>query len=196
LQKHFMQQSENIQKAIETLQGARGTVSALLSETPALQVRSNNVLDTLANGLGFTIGLMPTGEQQVFEIEPLTHFLKGSYPAGQAAAYPPAPAVNVTNEDVTDLRKRAEEAYRTFCERDHTAIMESLTGMEIRAVAKLAGLEVSEEEPKKIDGAFIDKIKSAIALKTDIENEKAQELAKQAEPKSQTQPSGKPKPGK
>lgn len=158
---------ENIEQAVERLQAAKDEVCALLSQYPNLQMRVKHSMETLANGLAFTVNRMPQEESITAAFnQPLTHMLGMELPA----VHEPMPAkVEVSNADVSELRRRASEAYETFLDRDNRALQESLSDLDQRAVAKLADMDVSETNPKRIDSAFIDQIKAAITAKREQE---------------------------
>jgi hypothetical protein len=167
-----MHQNENIEKAIEALQEARVKVSGLLSVNPALQVRSNNALDSLIGGLSHTIqGNLPRAVP-ANDMGPITHVFGQKV---EREVKPTTPAkVAVKSADVDELRTRITDAYPTFRDRDNKSLIESLTDMEMRGIAKMAGLEVTETEPKKISGAFVDKIKAAMTKKEEQEAAEAE----------------------
>lgn len=179
---------ENIQEAIEVLKEAREKTSKLLTFNPALKVRTDNALDTLVNGLSHTIQGNVTHAGTVQDFSPITHIF-GQKVANTTEAVIPV-KIELKNEDVEQLRVRAKAAHATFLGRDNKELMDSLTDMEIRAVAVISGVEVSETEPKRITAPFIDKIKAAIIQKQAEDKAAADaiETTKQTEAKSVTLP--------
>jgi hypothetical protein len=157
----------NVKEAIQILKDAKDKVNDLLSPLTNLQTRSNHVLKSLIGGLEFTIGSHHQGATDaVFKPQPLTHVMGVKVERPEKIKIE---AATPTNPDVEALRKKAEEAYSTFCERKNADLLEGLTDLELRAVAKMAGMDVSITEPAKIDSQFITKIKAAIQRKKEID---------------------------
>jgi hypothetical protein len=69
-----------------------------------------------------------------------------------------------TPEDVelAELRLKADELYPRFLVTPSDNLLDSVSDIEIRAVAKRAGLPVTETNPQRITVAYIDQIKKAI----------------------------------
>jgi len=160
---------DNVKKAIEILNNSKKELNELLLPLPYLNDRSNHVLQSLIGGLSFTINAVSGQESEAsFKPTPLTHVIGLSVEHQQTDISQAIP----TKPDVDDLRERAKEAYANFNTRKNKDLLESLTDLEIRAVAKLAGMDVSITEPAKIDNAFIDKIKAAIKTKNELDEAK------------------------
>lgn len=64
-----------------------------------------------------------------------------------------------------ELQIKVDEVYPKFLITESDHLIDSLTELEIRGVAKKAGLPVTDTEPKTINTGFIDEIKEAIRLK-------------------------------
>lgn len=81
------------------------------------------------------------------------------------------PKVFQTQEEVEadELRTSAKKLYETFVATEPDALLDKNSEIEIRAVAKMAGLPVTETNPKKIDTKYIGVIKEAIQKKAEIE---------------------------
>lgn len=156
-------QQKNTELSIEILRNAKQEIDTLMKEVPNLQMRCNNVLRTLINGLLFTIGKVPeqeTPEDIVMEQqEPLTHILGKKINNAN-------PIISTTTKpeksEVELLREKAKEAYSTFIDNTNKELINSLTDMEIRAVARLAKMPVTPTEPAKITNEFIDEIREKI----------------------------------
>ena len=64
--------------------------------------------------------------------------------------------------ELKELRMKVEELWPKFLDTEADHILDSLTEMEIRGVAKHAGLPVTEFEPKKVTTEFVQQIKEAL----------------------------------
>lgn len=156
--------SQNVEQAMEILKNAQAAVHDTLKDFPALQTRAKSVLDTLINGLGHTIGKVADRQP-----EPTNHIsLAEAWGFAPASDTTPTKAI-VAKSDVDELRELAKAAYETFLDRDSAALAESLLDIELRAVAKLAGLPVTPTEPKTITVPYIEEIKAAIKSKKLLE---------------------------
>ncbi len=166
--------NQNVQDAMQVLKDAQAQLNTLLAPLPNLQARSKTVLDTLINGLGHTIGASETATDKGFAPQTLTEAW------GIETREPSPTTVVVEQPDVEALRERAQAAYNTFAERENTDLMVALTELDIRAVAKIAGLDVTPTNPKQIDALYIDKIKEAIKQqKLLAEQQEAERIAEQ-----------------
>jgi hypothetical protein len=178
---------ENIKLAISELRVSKANVNQLLGNYPMLQIRANNVLETLINGLCHTIGAEVTIDGQAgnatFKHVPITGGLLDM--KAKPVSKEPISSMDLQpkEDDIADLKLRAKEAYDSFLTRESKDLVDSLRDIEVRAVAKLAGLEISLTEPKTITVPFIDKIKAAIASKKSIEEAKAKATTPKTQPK-------------
>jgi hypothetical protein len=64
-----------------------------------------------------------------------------------------------------ELAQEVNAIYDGFSERENDELLDSLTDLQIRGVAKKAGLEVTQTKPEHITSAYIDQIKAAIVKK-------------------------------
>lgn len=72
-----------------------------------------------------------------------------------------------------ELAARVEYLYPKFTSTPADQIIDSFTDIEIRGIAKKAGLPVTEDEPKKITAKFIDQVIAAINANPPAVNEPA-----------------------
>lgn len=68
----------------------------------------------------------------------------------------------VEDVELAQLRLKADELYPKFLATSSDQLLDSVSDIEIRAVAKKAGLPVTETNPARITTEYIDKIKAAI----------------------------------
>lgn len=80
---------------------------------------------------------------------------------------PNAPSTFISDEDKELAEIRT--LYKEFESIDKSVLLENTKELHIRAVAKIAGLPVTETSPKKIDGKFIEQVKTAIKKKAELE---------------------------
>lgn len=67
--------------------------------------------------------------------------------------------------EAEELQKEVNAVYEGFVERENDDILDSVSDLVIRGVAKKAGMQVSQTEPEKLNAAFVDQIKEAIKEK-------------------------------
>jgi hypothetical protein len=86
-----------------------------------------------------------------------------------------APVVSKTPEEIQlekeaeELQKSLDELYPKFNEIDTAGILDTYSEIEIRLVAKRAGLPVTETTPEKVDAKFVEQVKKAIIRKAELE---------------------------
>lgn len=68
----------------------------------------------------------------------------------------------VEDVELAELRLKADELYPKFLSASSDHLLDSVSDIEIRAVAKRAGLPVTETNPARITTDYIDQIKEAI----------------------------------
>jgi len=75
-----------------------------------------------------------------------------------------------TDEEIKldELRASINKLYSEFETIENKAILDTYSDIEIRGVAKKAGLPVTETNPKKLDSKFLDQVKEAIKKQADI----------------------------
>lgn len=67
-----------------------------------------------------------------------------------------------------ELKATVEELYPKFLQIETDAIVDTYSDMEIRGVAKVSGLPVTETTPKNADAKFVEQIKAAIKQKNEL----------------------------
>ena len=162
--------SKKIKEAVGKIKALKLELQADLAEVPNLVIRTDNVLDTMANSLLGFIGESIESTSTAFTPTPITNVLGQDVSRGEKVE---EKAIEPSNADKASLKEQANTAYETFLERDSFTLLESLDDIVIRAVAKKAGMkDVTSTVPEKVTIEFIDEIKSAIVSKSEIEKTK------------------------
>lgn len=166
-----MEENDNIKEVIAILEDSKNQISELLQVNPTLQLRVSSTFDRLTNGLKVVIGEAITDNNQAFKMVKLESVF------GRKITEKKELKVQKTDKKEVDLlRETAAVIYETFPEQDPKELIERLSDMELRAVAKMAGLQVTSTQPAKITVAFIEKVKDAIVKQKELKV--AQEAAK------------------
>jgi hypothetical protein len=169
-----MEENGNIKEVIAILEESKKQISELLESNPTLQLRVTSTFDRLSNGLKVVIGEpISDNTQEGFKMEKLESVF------GRKIHEKKELKVQKTDKKEVDLlRETAAVLYDTFPEQQSKELIERLTDMEVRAVAKLAGLQVTSTQPAKITVVFIEKIKEAIVNQKELKAAQEAELAK------------------
>lgn len=167
-----------IEQAIALLKNTNVEITAILEQPfPEFHIRSNHVLERLIHGLLHAIGSSSSDkESNTFEIVSLAEVWKKENTS--TVTSPSSTTVTNPEEDVTALRTTAEKLYHNFLSRENDDILEAALPLEIKAVAKLAGIDPTNQ-PELIDYTFIDRIKAAIKEKEALQKKKDDWLAKE-----------------
>lgn len=103
------------------------------------------------------------------EIKPISRNDKPAIDETKPITPTPAIEIKTTQEiQVNELRIQRDEVYNRFIVTPTDDLLDSLDEMIIRAVAKRAGLPVTETNPKKITAKYVEQIKAAIQKNMDI----------------------------
>lgn len=173
-----MMDTTPVKKAIALLQNTQKEVDELLKTNSALHLPTNHLLTSVIDGLIFVTQraeLSPTTTTSGFDTTPLVQFYEGKSTEPAIIAQLPA-VVDTPEEQVDKLRRNATELYHHFRQRENKDILEACNALEIRAVAKLAGIDPINH-PEQIDHSFINAIKEAIIKKEDEQKKKDELLA-------------------
>lgn len=167
-----------IEQAIALLKNTNAQITELLEQPfPEFHIRSNHVLERLIHGLLHAIGSSSRDEQgNAFEIVSLAEIWEKEN--ASTVVSPSYTTITNPEEDIAALRTTVEKLYRNFLSRNNDDILEAVLPLEIKAVAKLAGIDPIDQ-PEVIDYAFIDKIKAAIKEKEVEQKKKDDWLAKE-----------------
>jgi antitoxin component of RelBE/YafQ-DinJ toxin-antitoxin module len=152
---------------IEILDHAQKQIESI--ENPSIQwLKTKIVMDLKrhSNALKQNLGVDISSDLPKPKVAPLTK-LFGKEITGKA------PVVKDVNKpfrqssfevEQKELELKVSELYPRFLTTESDHLLDSLNDIEIRGVAKKAGLPVTETNPKKIDVTFINQIKDAIRL--------------------------------
>jgi hypothetical protein len=81
-----------------------------------------------------------------------------------------------------ELKTTLDALYPKFNSIDTPQLLDSYSDLELRGIAKMAGMQVTESKPKKIDARYVERIKEAITMKAEIDR-----LGTDAEQNSETE---------
>lgn len=167
-----------IAEAIRILTEAQDQAAAILLEAKAPEFRLSviNGIGRIVKPMAFTIGDTPVS---IISDKPLTHVI--GIPVSVSKQPPAAPVVYSPSEKER-IKEEFKKIYESFPSRKVEDIEKELTDIEIRGVAKMAGLPVTTTEPEKITPEFILEIKAAIEKKKELDEvtQQSQEAAKKA----------------
>lgn len=171
-------QQTAIQKTLDALRNAHDVASKELSD-PAI----DNIRTRIAKGLEGNISFLA----QLINASGSTAVagLQNSHqaPVRSIMGKPVAPIATKTadtigkesnkdianNQAISELQESANKLYPEFNGLENTAILDSYSDLEIRAVAIKAGLPFTETSPKKVTAKTIDQIKAAITKKAEMD---------------------------
>lgn len=107
------------------------------------------------------------GESPDVETKPAVRPLKkimGKVVLNDAGAPVSHNPIQTTPRDIEmqELKAKVEDMYGKFATTESDQLYDTLSDIEVRAVAKKAGLPVTDKTPKRIDITFINQIKDAI----------------------------------
>lgn len=188
--------ADKTRQAIEEIRNMRGVLSELLADTPDFQTRAEHVLDTLANGLSFAIGDRPQSkprQEKASRPQSGARTIMGQPVPEKTPIVEQVAAIQPTADDLSKLREDVAKAYESFPSLSNKEIRNTLSDLELRGVARKAGLHVTKTEPAHITEEFLNQIREAIHAKA--EHAEAVKKAEQAAPpKPETKSETKPEP--
>lgn len=173
---------QQIEETVKILKDAHSKISSTLNDNNLGPLRGKllNSLQQNINSLAMQVGADPI--QNTAEItKPLTKMFGKDVAHVKKAAAPNLSVDNLPEERKIpntrtakelageELKATVTELFPQFLEIETDAIVDTYSDMEIRGVAKMAGLPVTETTPKNADATFVDQIKEAIKTKKEIE---------------------------
>lgn len=157
----------NLKQAVEELEQTKTIVLPLLKDIPSLQVRVETTINRLIAGFKNLDTMGNSSSENSDKLPQMKTFMGNTIGENKIATVKP-----VSKSDVEDLLEKAKKIYGTIIDRENKEILEAVPDVELRAVAKLAGLNwVTSAKPAKLDMAFVDKIKAGITQKEDLAKE-------------------------
>lgn len=180
---------EHLKNAISILKKAHDEISKLPADDTFQMVKSKILtnLEQHINTMSIQTGdktLTPAGQgihrplRKIFGKE--IHSTAGANTAGNntnpisnqtdfLTKDTPAPNVKTALQlAAEELKEKVTELYPKFLEIETEAIIDTYSDLEIRGVAKEAGLPVTETNPKNADAKFVQQIKDAIKKKNEL----------------------------
>lgn len=174
---------QQIEETVKILKDAHEKISATLNDNNLGPLRGKllNSLQQNINSLAMQVGVDPV--RTVTETaKPLTKIFGKNVQHVKAQAAPDLSADHLPEERIIpntkspkelaaeELKTTVTELYPKFLEIETDGIIDTYSDMEIRGIARLAGLPVTETTPKNADAKFVDQIKEAIKAKKEIES--------------------------
>lgn len=141
-------------------------------------LRIDSVFKTLINSLNANTGNV-SDTKSTFKPKPLKNILGVSVSHSENTKLQLKP---IEQNDIEEFRDKVQKAYDTYLERETIDLKDSLRELEIRGVAKLAGIEDYDKVPA--DEKLINRTKEAIQKKNEV-------LAKQEAEKNKINSDGK-----
>lgn len=167
-----MTNSDKINQTITDLEVCKNGILERHKEDTSFCLRINSVFTQLANSLSYNTGSINATEK-AFVPQPLENVLGMKIDEKKSAK------MNLTAPEVDEVaafKEKIQLIYDGFLTRENPELKESLEEIEVRGVAKLAGIE--NYATAKIDGNLLNRIKKAITAKNELAAAKAAEDAK------------------
>lgn len=176
-----MEHIEAVKSMIDTLQLAKDAIQNIQNLPDPYKVKADKTLSLLINSSSSAIG-MPIEEDagSVFETKPITNFL-GREIIPVAAEV----VVTVNEDDVTKFREKIQGIIDNLNNISPKQLYDNNEESVIRGVAKVLGLEVTANNPERINLEFIQLIYEANDRR--IQTEQAEVEAKEAAMKKKEQ---------
>lgn len=171
-------ETKPVEQAIALLQDTQKQVYELLEPFSGLYLRTDHFLTILINGLIFAVK-QTNIKDEGSRFNPIS--LASLYQGQKDLSSPVTTTerlIALDHEALDKLRQKAAELYTNFCKRADKDILEACNSLEIRAVAKLAGIDPMDH-PEQMNHAFISSIKEAITKKETEQKAMEDWLAKQ-----------------
>jgi hypothetical protein len=159
-----MDHKSDLQQAVEDIEQFRKVMDYRLRNLPNFRQRADNVLMQLQNGFAHVAGVgFAQSESQTTTAGPLRTFM------GQLLPEAPVPArlEEPTRTEIDLISEEVDNAYLAFPVLEAGDIRDFYSDLVIRGVAKRAGMKITATEPAKLNNAFLESIKVAIAAKAD-----------------------------
>lgn len=169
--------SNQLNEAADILSKATAEIETIISHPSLINVRarvlgdilkSKNLLSAMAKG--------EAGAEQPTEPGQPVRFMLGKAIKSATTFSPQDFASDEIKQEAAkdhegeELNATVQKLYPEFSNMESDVILDSLSDLEIRGIAKKSGLPVTENFPKKLDTQFIDQIKEAIAKRALLED--------------------------
>lgn len=157
-----MTNSDKINQTITDLEVCKNGILERHKEDTSFCLRINSVFTQLANSLSYNTGSVNATEK-AFVPQPLENVL------GMKIAFKKTTKMNLAAPEVDEVeafKEKIQLIYDGFLTRENPELKESLEEIEVRGVAKLAGID--NFATAKIDGTLLNRIKKAITTKNEL----------------------------
>lgn len=157
---------------LDVLKAAHANIAAV--ENPDIFLLKGKILGDLQkhiNSLSVHLGHDVTDAAfQPAKTGPLTKMFGRDLTAPAPSSAATEPLVRKTAQEIEaeELRGRVDELYGQFVVTPTDDLLDALSDLEIRGVAKRAGLPVTEDNPKTLTTAYVEQIKAAIQRKDEL----------------------------
>lgn len=162
-------QQESITQFIDQLRQLKSSAKNLLSSVPNAFSRVENGLIQLDNFLCHLTGT-PTEQR-----EPTKKF--GPIRIDPRPQLPENEIKSAVQMEADQLIHELDEIFPSFADRDPAELVDVLTDLQVRGVAKRAGMKVTDEDPKRITVDYVKQIQQKIRNDRDhvelVESEQA-----------------------
>lgn len=166
--------TSEVTSAVELLKDAKQRVEQVLTSPRSNQLKLRVVenLNAQINFLSLRAGLPADNKTALPKPEPITKMFGKEVGKVAKLQQSDTPVKIDTPEEVAakELKTKVDQLYPDFLNIENDAILDTYAEIEIRGVAKRAGLPVTETHPSKIDAAFVNQVKDAIKKKKELED--------------------------
>lgn len=168
-----MEKKESTLLIIKNLEESRNVILEKYKKNLSLCFRFSAVFTQLINLLNRNGGNAIEKNASLFERSPLTKIFGKSITVEKNRKIS-LEALAPNDSELELFRDKIQLIYDSFLERETTELLNSLTEIEIRGVAKIAGIENFDKAP--IAGSFVEMIKQSIRAKLECEKKQEEEL--------------------
>lgn len=156
-----MHNPELVQKTVDDVRELLDKILERHREDPTFCLRTESVFNQYINSLSYITGQV-NERSNVFSPKPLESVAGKKVKARDTEKLELKP---IEVDEVEAFRKKIQLIYDGFLNRQNVDILDSLQEIEIRGVAKIAGIEDFDTAP--VDGVLIQRVKDAITAKND-----------------------------
>ncbi|AZA82178.1 hypothetical protein C1637_09890 [Chryseobacterium lactis] len=158
---------EQVEETIKDVEEMKAKILKRHQDNLTFCIRTESVFNQYVNSLSYATGTVRSEGKGAFKPQPLTSVL------GKQVKTPVPKTLQLTPISISDeesFKETIQLLHDNLLNRDNIDLLDSLKEIEIRGVAKVAGLNDYREA--KIDGAYIEKIKEKIIANQNLETER------------------------
>ena len=164
---------KKIELSIQDIESCRTLINQRHKDNPSFMLRIDSVFNQLINTLRVLTGNGIKSNSDVFKSIPINKFLGKTI---KVKSKNNLKLPNLSVDEVEAFKEKIQLIYNSFPSRNNTDLLDSLDEIEIRGVAKLAGIENFDKI--SVDGILLDNIKLKIQQKQELEEKQEQERQK------------------